>query len=100
MHVDESAVIYLMLANHILHMLYPQCITVAEVRAYPHHSTFLFFFFHKRYNFSCSYLFPTNYSSHYLFSLAPEWKFHFILSYSPVLWWYILFKAELLRNGI
>jgi len=45
MHVDESAVIYLMLANHILHMLYPQCITVAEVRAYPHHSTFLFFFF-------------------------------------------------------
>uniref|UniRef100_A0A673K6V5 Glucan (1,4-alpha-), branching enzyme 1a n=1 Tax=Sinocyclocheilus rhinocerous TaxID=307959 RepID=A0A673K6V5_9TELE len=30
MHVDEDALVYLMLANHILHKLYPQCITVAE----------------------------------------------------------------------
>ncbi|RXN06825.1 glycoside hydrolase family 13 [Labeo rohita] len=29
-HVDEDALVYLMLANHILHRLYPQCITVAE----------------------------------------------------------------------
>uniref|UniRef100_A0A8C1YH63 1,4-alpha-glucan branching enzyme n=1 Tax=Cyprinus carpio TaxID=7962 RepID=A0A8C1YH63_CYPCA len=29
-HVDEDALVYLMLANHILHKLYPQCITVAE----------------------------------------------------------------------
>ncbi|TRY92195.1 hypothetical protein DNTS_006474 [Danionella cerebrum] len=28
--VDENAVIYLMLANHTLHTLYPECITVAE----------------------------------------------------------------------
>lgn len=34
MQVDENALIYLMLANHILHRLYPQCITVAEVRMY------------------------------------------------------------------
>uniref|UniRef100_A0A8C1SDI3 1,4-alpha-glucan branching enzyme n=1 Tax=Cyprinus carpio TaxID=7962 RepID=A0A8C1SDI3_CYPCA len=33
-HVDEDALVYLMLANHILHKLYPQCITVAEVRVY------------------------------------------------------------------
>ncbi|XP_051971922.1 1,4-alpha-glucan-branching enzyme [Xyrauchen texanus] len=30
MHVDEDALIYLMLANHILHKFYPLCITVAE----------------------------------------------------------------------
>ncbi len=29
-------------------------------------------------------LFPTNYSSHYLF-LAPKWKFNFILFYTPAL---------------
>uniref|UniRef100_A0A672QTF5 1,4-alpha-glucan branching enzyme n=1 Tax=Sinocyclocheilus grahami TaxID=75366 RepID=A0A672QTF5_SINGR len=29
-HVDEDALVYLMLVNHILHKLYPQCITVAE----------------------------------------------------------------------
>ncbi|KAF3847457.1 hypothetical protein F7725_020485 [Dissostichus mawsoni] len=28
--VDEDALVYLMLANHILHTLYPDCITVAE----------------------------------------------------------------------
>ncbi|XP_052422465.1 1,4-alpha-glucan-branching enzyme [Carassius gibelio] len=28
--VDEDALVYLMLANYILHKLYPQCITVAE----------------------------------------------------------------------
>lgn len=28
--VDEDSVVYLMLANHILHDLYPSCITVAE----------------------------------------------------------------------
>lgn len=97
MHVDENAVLYLMLANHILHMLYPQCITVAEVRAYLHHSTFLFF--HKRYNLSCSYLFPTNYSSHYLFSRSRvEISFNYFLFTCSVA--VHLFKAELLRNGI
>lgn len=30
--VDEDSVVYLMLANHILHLLYPDCITVAEVK--------------------------------------------------------------------
>lgn len=30
--VDEDSLVYLMLANHILHSLYPDCITVAEVR--------------------------------------------------------------------
>lgn len=29
--VDEDSLVYLMLANHILHTLYPDCITVAEV---------------------------------------------------------------------
>ncbi|TRY84666.1 hypothetical protein DNTS_000364 [Danionella cerebrum] len=28
--VDEDSIIYLMLANHILHSLYPDCITIAE----------------------------------------------------------------------
>lgn len=30
--VDEDSLVYLMLANHILHTLYPDCITVAEVK--------------------------------------------------------------------
>ncbi|XP_030648584.1 1,4-alpha-glucan-branching enzyme [Chanos chanos] len=30
MHVDEDAVVQLMLSNHILHTLYPGCITIAE----------------------------------------------------------------------
>lgn len=34
--VDEDSLVYLMLANHILHTLYPSCITVAEVKT---HST-------------------------------------------------------------
>lgn len=36
--VDEDSLVYLMLANHILHTLYPDCITVAEVKTHtlPH----------------------------------------------------------------
>ncbi|XP_026867810.2 1,4-alpha-glucan-branching enzyme [Electrophorus electricus] len=30
LHVDEDSLVYLMLANHILHMLYQDCITIAE----------------------------------------------------------------------
>ena len=30
--VDEDSLVYLMLANHILHTLYPDCITIAEVK--------------------------------------------------------------------
>ncbi|CAL8363470.1 unnamed protein product [Merluccius merluccius] len=30
LHVDEDSLVYLMLANHVLHTLYPACITVAE----------------------------------------------------------------------
>lgn len=30
--VDEDSLVYLMLANHVLHTLYPDCITVAEVQ--------------------------------------------------------------------
>uniref|UniRef100_A0A3P8ZUZ7 1,4-alpha-glucan branching enzyme n=1 Tax=Esox lucius TaxID=8010 RepID=A0A3P8ZUZ7_ESOLU len=30
MHVDEDAIIQLMLSNHILHTFYPDCITIAE----------------------------------------------------------------------
>lgn len=30
--VDEESLVYLMLANHVLHSLYPDCITVAEVK--------------------------------------------------------------------
>lgn len=30
--VDEDSLVYLMLANHVLHTLYPDCITVAEVK--------------------------------------------------------------------
>lgn len=33
--VDEDSLVYLMLANHVLHTLYPDCITVAEVKALP-----------------------------------------------------------------
>lgn len=33
--VDEDSLVYLMLANHILHTLYPDCITVAEVKTHP-----------------------------------------------------------------
>lgn len=32
LHVDEDSLVYLMLANHILHTLYPDCITIAEVK--------------------------------------------------------------------
>ncbi len=32
--VDEDSLVYLMLANHILHTLYPDCITVAEVKTH------------------------------------------------------------------
>lgn len=31
MHMDEDALVYLMVANHVLHTLYPECITIAEV---------------------------------------------------------------------
>ena len=30
--VDEESLVYLMIANHILHTLYPDCITIAEVK--------------------------------------------------------------------
>ncbi|XP_071994638.1 1,4-alpha-glucan-branching enzyme isoform X1 [Engystomops pustulosus] len=30
LHVDEDSLIYLMLANHMIHFLYPDCITIAE----------------------------------------------------------------------
>lgn len=30
--VDEDSLVYLMLTNHILHTLYPDCITIAEVK--------------------------------------------------------------------
>ncbi|XP_063058388.1 1,4-alpha-glucan-branching enzyme [Engraulis encrasicolus] len=30
MHVDEDAVVHLMVSNYILHTLYPECITIAE----------------------------------------------------------------------
>lgn len=30
--VDEDALIYLMLANHLVHMLHPDSITIAEVK--------------------------------------------------------------------
>lgn len=33
--VDEDSLVYLMLANHVLHTLYPDCITVAEVKTLP-----------------------------------------------------------------
>lgn len=29
--VDEDSLVYLMLANHMVHSLFPQCITIAEV---------------------------------------------------------------------
>lgn len=32
LHVDEDSLTYLMLSNHILHTLYPDCITIAEVK--------------------------------------------------------------------
>lgn len=32
--VDEDSLLYLMLANHVLHTLYPDCITVAEVQTH------------------------------------------------------------------
>lgn len=32
--VDEDSLVYLMMANHILHTLYPDCITVAEVQTH------------------------------------------------------------------
>lgn len=34
MNVDTSALIYLMLANYMLHKFYPDCITIAEVSIY------------------------------------------------------------------
>lgn len=34
--VDEDSLVYLMMANHILHNLYPDCITVAEVDTHKH----------------------------------------------------------------
>lgn len=34
--VDEDSLVYLMLANHILHTLYPSCITIAEVKTVTH----------------------------------------------------------------
>lgn len=36
--VDEESLVYLMLANHILHTLYPECITVAEVKKKKKHN--------------------------------------------------------------
>lgn len=36
--VDEDSLVYLMLANHVLHTLYPDCITVAEVKTATHTS--------------------------------------------------------------
>lgn len=32
--VDEESLVYLMLSNHILHSLYPDCITIAEVKTH------------------------------------------------------------------
>lgn len=40
--VDEDSLVYLMLANHILHTLYPDCITVAEVKTHCHTHIFAF----------------------------------------------------------
>lgn len=34
LNVDTNALIYLMLANYMLHKLYPDCITIAEVSIY------------------------------------------------------------------
>ncbi|KAK9402202.1 C4-alpha-glucan-branching enzyme [Crotalus adamanteus] len=31
MHVDEDAVAYLMMANYMIHILHPECITIAEI---------------------------------------------------------------------
>ncbi|XP_056141203.1 1,4-alpha-glucan-branching enzyme [Lampris incognitus] len=31
MHVDEEAIVHLMISNHMLHSLYPNCITIAEI---------------------------------------------------------------------
>ena len=33
LHVDEDALCYLMLANHMINFLHPECITIAEVRS-------------------------------------------------------------------
>lgn len=33
--VDTDSLIYLMLANYMLHKFYPNCVTIAEVRTYP-----------------------------------------------------------------
>lgn len=33
LHVDEDALVYLMLANHLIHTLYPESITIAEVKS-------------------------------------------------------------------
>lgn len=34
LNVDTNALIYLMLANYMLHKLYPDCLTIAEVSIY------------------------------------------------------------------
>lgn len=31
MQVDEDALAYLMMANHMIHLLHPECVTIAEV---------------------------------------------------------------------
>lgn len=31
--VDEDALVYLMLANHLVHTLYPDSVTIAEVKS-------------------------------------------------------------------
>lgn len=33
LHVDEDALCYLMLANHMVNFLHPECITIAEVKS-------------------------------------------------------------------
>lgn len=42
LNVDTDALIYLMLANYMLHTFYPNCITIAEVNKYLKILSFIF----------------------------------------------------------
>lgn len=84
-------------ANHILHRLYPQCITLAEATSVPFHLSWRAVIFCSWW-FSFLYLFPTNYSSHYLFYSLPSGNFiSFFQFFHSLL--VRIFKAELLRGG-
>lgn len=43
MNTDTEAVVYLMLANHLLHDLYPEITTIAEVTLHCYSSTYVIF---------------------------------------------------------